>query len=50
MPLITMTDTGRVTNTSNATVSVDHGTPYPITLTSPFSDADCCVRELSIRI
>ena len=40
MPLITITETGRVTDTPNATVSIDHGTPHPITITPPFSDAD----------
>jgi hypothetical protein len=40
MPLITITETGRTTDTPNATVSVDHDTPHPITVTSPFGDAD----------
>jgi hypothetical protein len=31
---------GRTTETPNATVSVDHGTPYPTTITSPLSEAD----------
>jgi hypothetical protein len=40
MPSIAITETGRTTDTPNATISVDHGTPYPITVTSPFDDAD----------
>ena len=40
MPLITITETGRTTDTPNATVSVDRGMPHPLTITSPFSDAD----------
>jgi hypothetical protein len=40
MLLITITETGRVTDTPNATVSIDHGTPYPITITSPFNEAE----------
>jgi hypothetical protein len=40
MALITITETGGVTDTPNATVSVDHGTPHPITITSPFNETD----------
>jgi hypothetical protein len=40
MPLLTITETGRTTDTPIATVSVDHGTPPPITVTSPFDDTD----------
>lgn len=40
MALITITETGGVADTPNATVSVDHGTPHPITITSPFNETD----------
>jgi len=40
MPLITITETGRFTDTPNATLSFDHGAPSPITITPPVSEAE----------